>query len=856
MSSAAMVAVSLIMTTLTLSVLPPLCDAHGRLMDPPARNSMWRLGFNNPVNYNDNELYCGGRMVQWLRNSGKCGVCGDAYHGKNDHEAGGKYANGIITRSFHEGDTIPVTVHLTANHLGWFEFRICPVNDPKKRVTQKCLDKHQLKRPDGKGMKYFVPKGKYNAFFNYTVQLPPGLTCKQCVIQWKYRTGNTWDKDDKSGLFCLGCGPQEEFYNCADIEILPKGKKSKWTKEQNMKPSTTQAPEEKKIKINVQVESKHDMDKKNLINKIAHKTAEAATAKKPAVKKQSNSIATNPTSRRKMKPKHPQDVKYNWRASTPWLMQRRNMAGRRRLGMRRKQLSQKMKSHNNLSKGRQQQPHPPKVQNEPNVKQAKAKPTTKTVEVKHPVSRKPVRQTAPATPKTTPPRPKSTPKPKPKTQPRRTVTQAPRAKVLRGPSKSWLISSNKRQQSPFRKPTRPVKQTIRPIKHTIRPVKQTPRPIRQTPRPVKQTIRPLVKQTVLEIPRSPVQNGRLIPKGVTSTKTTTHNCVTEKPQTNAVKKTMRTPPPRQDDTQPVHNNPRKSDKQEYSQRSSNLGHQRVISFQPVPQQPLVNHRQTLPSHQSQGTYGNNQMSTMWWNQYQRPVNYFWDRPAVTPLLKCRATITLGGGMDEWCTANCNANFCPGGMCMCQPDEPSYPAFSMFPGQTQSWTNTYRPRLNEYTQARASQSLSPFAPRHQTVPHSIRTQSQPQQHNQQHGQQHNQQHSQQRTQQHSQQRTQQRPQQRPQQRTRQQLHRQQPRRQPQMRSQSPKQPSRSIFSPPRERTPSHSTPARPSQNVWAQKGKYFCRATGRYAGLKRFDDWCSTNCMNVICPLLICECNSL
>jgi hypothetical protein len=29
-------------------------------MDPPARNAMWRLGFPNPVNYNDNEVYCGG----------------------------------------------------------------------------------------------------------------------------------------------------------------------------------------------------------------------------------------------------------------------------------------------------------------------------------------------------------------------------------------------------------------------------------------------------------------------------------------------------------------------------------------------------------------------------------------------------------------------------------------------------------------------------------------------------------------------------------------------------------------------------------------------------------------------------
>lgn len=46
--------------------------AHGRLMDPPARNSMWRLGFNNPVNYNDNELYCGGRMVRYNHSQMLC----------------------------------------------------------------------------------------------------------------------------------------------------------------------------------------------------------------------------------------------------------------------------------------------------------------------------------------------------------------------------------------------------------------------------------------------------------------------------------------------------------------------------------------------------------------------------------------------------------------------------------------------------------------------------------------------------------------------------------------------------------------------------------------------------------------
>lgn len=33
---------------------------HGRLMDPPSRNAIWRFGFYNPVDQKDNELWCGG----------------------------------------------------------------------------------------------------------------------------------------------------------------------------------------------------------------------------------------------------------------------------------------------------------------------------------------------------------------------------------------------------------------------------------------------------------------------------------------------------------------------------------------------------------------------------------------------------------------------------------------------------------------------------------------------------------------------------------------------------------------------------------------------------------------------------
>ena len=34
--------------------------SHGRLIQPAQRSSAWRFGYNNPKNYNDNELFCGG----------------------------------------------------------------------------------------------------------------------------------------------------------------------------------------------------------------------------------------------------------------------------------------------------------------------------------------------------------------------------------------------------------------------------------------------------------------------------------------------------------------------------------------------------------------------------------------------------------------------------------------------------------------------------------------------------------------------------------------------------------------------------------------------------------------------------
>ena len=64
------------------------------------------------------------------RNKGKCGVCGDAADLEiRDHEPGGIYAKGIIGKTYTEGQEITITIDITANHMGYFEFRLCQNNE-------------------------------------------------------------------------------------------------------------------------------------------------------------------------------------------------------------------------------------------------------------------------------------------------------------------------------------------------------------------------------------------------------------------------------------------------------------------------------------------------------------------------------------------------------------------------------------------------------------------------------------------------------------------------------------------------------------------------------------------------------
>lgn len=204
-----------------LAVLAWACvgvRGHGRLIEPPGRSTAWRYGFNTPPNYNDHEIYCGGYATQWQRNGGKCGPCGDPWQQPRprDNEGGGKYGRGVIVKKYKHSSVATIGVQLTANHKGFFEFHICPHNNPLRPVSEKCLQQHILKQSDGSGARYYPGAGSRKFYANY--RLPAGLTCKQCVLRWRYVAGNNWGRCE-NGTGMVGCGPQEEFRSCADITI-------------------------------------------------------------------------------------------------------------------------------------------------------------------------------------------------------------------------------------------------------------------------------------------------------------------------------------------------------------------------------------------------------------------------------------------------------------------------------------------------------------------------------------------------------------------------------------------------------------------------------------------------------------
>ena len=78
--------------------------------------------------------------------------------------------------------------------MGVLKIATTPPHHHGKIATQECMDANPLTLADNPSeSKYYVPIGTpKTANFSYTVSLPQGLTCSQCVLQWRHFAANNW----------------------------------------------------------------------------------------------------------------------------------------------------------------------------------------------------------------------------------------------------------------------------------------------------------------------------------------------------------------------------------------------------------------------------------------------------------------------------------------------------------------------------------------------------------------------------------------------------------------------------------------------------------------------------------------
>jgi hypothetical protein len=90
---------------------------HGYLSEPLSRASAWLTDKDFVQccrNYDYNQMYCGGKMRQWIDNGGRCGICGDPFDGEREYERNGSKYLGKIVKNYTRNSVIPVKIQVRA----------------------------------------------------------------------------------------------------------------------------------------------------------------------------------------------------------------------------------------------------------------------------------------------------------------------------------------------------------------------------------------------------------------------------------------------------------------------------------------------------------------------------------------------------------------------------------------------------------------------------------------------------------------------------------------------------------------------------------------------------------------------
>eukprot|EP00567_Pseudictyota_dubia_P005800 CAMPEP_0197449198 /NCGR_PEP_ID=MMETSP1175-20131217/20345_1 /TAXON_ID=1003142 /ORGANISM="Triceratium dubium, Strain CCMP147" /LENGTH=895 /DNA_ID=CAMNT_0042981233 /DNA_START=206 /DNA_END=2894 /DNA_ORIENTATION=+ len=230
---------------------PTPVSGHGHLISPRSRNY---------VAFKDGKYWYPAddpskSTTPWIENCPNClnkgGVCGTSsssysggYINYNDPpNALGESMPTNIQATYTEGEVIELETVLTAHHKGYFQYKVCRLDELNQPgPTQECFDANPLtfeedmvygapKDPDNPGRAYISPNGME---FRHRFKLPTGLHGDKVLLQWHYVTGNSCEDKDygnnpwKEGLSTCSQplplqGIPEQFWNCAEIKIIPAG---------------------------------------------------------------------------------------------------------------------------------------------------------------------------------------------------------------------------------------------------------------------------------------------------------------------------------------------------------------------------------------------------------------------------------------------------------------------------------------------------------------------------------------------------------------------------------------------------------------------------------------------------------
>lgn len=273
---AAAAAVALLLSVVTISLVAPAAG-HGVLIFPKSRNFLSYL--QNNFNY-AHGLSMGGVDVvsdfgKLTYPNGRRNYCGDAHNEYKWDQAG------PIQTTYRSGQTIAIDVVMAVNHMGHFQFQVCPLDAKPgqgkcKQLYLKAPGHHSTKQwylpginswgggnwggeppryGDGTFEAYQMPQfgswlgwgcsgqqlcDMYKDMWVYRTHwmLPKGFTCDHCKLQWTWTTGHRcWPACDPKNAMAAckniqmfgtcgspGTAYPEEFVNCADVKIIDNAK--------------------------------------------------------------------------------------------------------------------------------------------------------------------------------------------------------------------------------------------------------------------------------------------------------------------------------------------------------------------------------------------------------------------------------------------------------------------------------------------------------------------------------------------------------------------------------------------------------------------------------------------------------